>query len=800
MRRQLRSSIRSRGQQTAVNIVSRTFGWSLRLVARLMGAAAVLAASTVLVPPPAHAADKAEAATIPLSVAVFTTTSTRPERCYESGGSRAIRHFVTQEIARINREGGFAGHTLGIQFLDDNQDPERTIANTRQAIANKNTVAMVGMSSIARAADVFKAVGQEIGDSGIPFLSDIGLSGAFGKQTNVYSIRTSQEDERIPVMQVFIKDLQVKRIAFIGIKGNLNSDLLGDGIGKMRDGPTLVSDHRLPVAERKLDTAALAKAIEDIKQREADLIIVGAGGRLGADVLAGLVEEGVKAPLFFSFGVNRVFQLAGVVAYPSPVYQLAWDGPTDSFNERLRQRILRSNPERLIFGGIRNPSAPGWKTGECRNPEEEDPDAPPSVFDPRNLFAIGLGTQYADMVALIAEAVKGARADADVAQLRRQILEELKTTYVVGSGAFRGQFDNWSFRRASRTASRTPLILHRPAGATSMQLAPNQYVRVRSDGLRRIRTLYLDVDMIRLFRVDDNEKSFFAEFYLTMANDGASDIEQIEFANAFLDPETKDQLLSIRQIHGGGPSDTYPEATKLYRVSGKFMFRPEFGQYPFDTQKFMVELQPKYGDAPFIIQPPAVKSRDRNFESEGWNWNDQYVGYDEDFIPIVDARTGERSIVPFYKGNFSWIMQRAATDYYLRVVIPLFFILIVAYLSIFIPKVNFEAIITIQVTALLSAVALYLAIPKVDAEEATISDKIFLFDYMAVSLMIGLSIIRVNPWVSRIPGAEFTVAVLHVLVLPTLVIAMAAYTLGLTLSPDQSLSAVWDALMGLIRG
>jgi hypothetical protein len=278
-----------------------------------------------------------------------------------------------------------------------------------------------------------------------------------------------------------------------------------------------------------------------------------------------------------------------------------------------------------------------------------------------------------------------------------------------------------------------------------------------------------------------------------------SDIEQLEFANAFLDPETKDQLLSIRQIHKGGQSDTFPESMKLYRVSGKFMFRPDFSQYPFDTQKFSIELQPKYGDAPFIIQPPPANLRDRRIDAEGWIWSDQYVGYDEDFIPLIDARNDQKSIVPFYKGNFSWIMRRAATDYYLRVVIPLIFILIVAYLSIFIPKANFEAIITIQVTALLSAVALYLAIPKVNSEEATISDKIFLFDYMAVSLMIGLSIIRVNRWLGKVPGAGLVVSILHIFVLPILVLAMVAYTLGLTLSPDQSLAEVRDALLRSIR-
>ena len=47
--------------------------------------------------------------------------------------------------------------------------------------------------------------------------------------------------------------------------------------------------------------------------------------------------------------------------------------------------------------------------------------------------------------------------------------------------------------------------------------------------------------------------------------------------------------------------------------------------------------------------------------------------------------------------------------------VPLGFILFVAYLSIFIPRTHFEAIVTIQVTALLSAVALYLSLPKLDS-------------------------------------------------------------------------------------
>jgi hypothetical protein len=122
-------------------------------------------------------------------------------------------------------------------------------------------------------------------------------------------------------------------------------------------------------------------------------------------------------------------------------------------------------------------------------------------------------------------------------------------------------------------------------------------------------------------------------------------------------------------------------------------------------------------------------------------------------------------------------MKRQTTDYYLRVVAPLAFIILIAYMSIFIPVAHFEAIVTIQVTALLSAVALYLALPKVDSDTATLSDRIFLFNYMAFSLMITISIIRMNRFVASRKWLQRSLGFVHVVGVPILVAGMAIYVL-----------------------
>jgi hypothetical protein len=321
----------------------------------------------------------------------------------------------------------------------------------------------------------------------------------------------------------------------------------------------------------------------------------------------------------------------------------------------------------------------------------------------------------------------------------------------------------------------------RPNGLGASQLAPVQFVRLRNDKYRWVDTLYVDIDLIRTFRVDDNDKSFFADFYISMRGKNAS-IDQIEFANAFLDPKTNGRQLNIRKMHDGSPSEVFPAEMKIYLVSGKFMYEPRLANYPFDTQRFAIDIQPKTSETPFIVQPPPHSLRDTAVTTDGWNPKDDYVGYDEDFVPTIDAWNHSQSIVPFYKASFVWLMQRQTTDYYLRVVVPLAFILAVAYLSIFIPSVHFEAIVTIQVTALLSSVALYLALPKLDADSTTLSDKIFLFAYMSVSLMIGISILRVVRVVAGAPRLKKVVAFVHMILVPTLVAAMAFYIYRASLS------------------
>ncbi len=712
----------------------------------------------------------------PFSIAVFI--SSRNDVCHDPGNVAAIRRLATMEQDRINRQGGVLGRQVQVRFLDDARDPQKSIANVRAALADPQTLAMIGISNSNIGKATFDALGKQIGESSIPFISDLSVSSIYEKFPAVFTTRSSQDDERLPILAEFVRNIEVKRPAFVGIKGALFSTSLGDGLKRVLGDRQLVADHRLNLKDDKLDPAEVDAMIANFKDKKPDLLFLSIGSSRTEAVLTQMMTAGVAPPLFVSGRIDAIPSDV-LKRYPNDIYQLAWDGLPEVYNDRLRKLIGRTAPEAWVFEGRKVPEAPGWKTGACKErPEGDSPDP----LESANLRAIGVGTQFADMVGLVAAAARTASPRADVAQTRGHVANQLLTTFADGRGTFKGSFENWSFQPSSRAATRTPLVVMLPRGLGRTQLAPAQYVRLKHDNLRRLNTLYLDIDLIRSHRVDDNEKTFYAEFYLSMYDGNKAAIDQIEFTNAFLDPRTNDRQITVRVLHGGGKSDAYPDNMKIYQISGKFLFEPQLATYPFDTQRFAIDIQPKRGDQPFIVQPPPPHLRDKQVTTDGWDLKDQYVGYDEDFVPVIDAYTHEQSIVPFYKASFVWIMRRQTTDYFLRVAVPLAFILLVAYLSIFIPQHHFEAIITLQVTALLSAVALYLSLPKLDADTATLSDRIFLFDYMLVSLMIGLSILRVNRHVVARKWLKHSFGFAHVTLIPVLVAMLAYYVHRASLS------------------
>ena len=98
-----------------------------------------------------------------------------------------------------------------------------------------------------------------------------------------------------------------------------------------------------------------------------------------------------------------------------------------------------------------------------------------------------------------------------------------------------------------------------------------------------------------------------------MRDSPAASIDKIEFSNAYLDAQSGGgRQITIETVHPAAKARPIPNSMKIYKVSGRFLFEPDSATYPFDTQRFSINLQPKNGEAPFIVQPPPLELRDQS--------------------------------------------------------------------------------------------------------------------------------------------------------------------------------------------
>ncbi|MCB1548558.1 MAG: ABC transporter substrate-binding protein [Hyphomicrobiaceae bacterium] len=644
--------------------------------------------------PPAHAT--AEASGKP-HYSIVVLVSSEPNGT-ESEELRAIRAFVIRRVAMINAAGGVRGHPLRLTFLDDQQSAARTQENVRRALADERLIGIVGLWNSSRGATVVDAIGA----SGIPFISEMSVNKLFAAYPNIYTM-TRSIDHEASAINAFIK-AGYRKVAFVGRDKDAYTSALHRAIS---DGGTPVAVTRHIAADRTLSADEIKQLASELKSSGVDLICVSLGSDAGARLLGALAREGIQLPAFILLGtVGKVLRNPDGAGYPGAMYDVAEGGVPKLNNERLQQFVRSGTFGRDL-----------------------------AIFSPD---ALGYGARYADLVAMITTLAGESEAN-DPRQLRRDIGRAL-SSFTPGNRIYRGWAQDWSFAEG-RASSEQTLIVWRPAGRAFFMLAPLQYVRVGAE-VRTVPVVYVGIDMTRVYNIDTSERTFQADFYLSLKSERDIAVSQIEFTTAARSLLDNRALVSIRELDSGKGRSS--GGVRLYKVSGKFMFNPALEAYPFDTQKLSISFQPLRTTEPFFVQPPPAAARDKLFEVDGWRLATHYVGSDQDLIVTIRDATGDPRTIPFYKFNYTWVVSRLTTDFMLRAAIPLLFIVLVAYLAVFTPRREFEARIAIQVTALLSAIALYLSIAKPSADAATLSDRLFVGSQIAISLLIGLSILETN--------------------------------------------------------
>ncbi len=150
----------------------------------------------------------------------FTSKS---DDCYDSGIVTAIRRIAALAQNYVNRTGGFGGRQLIVNLLDDKRDPNLAAANLASAIADPQTIAMAGFRERHTRQSRFRCRWQ--GPEGEQHSLPLGHYSRQNHRRLSICIHdpSSEDEERMPVINEFIKEMKFARVAFVGLQDNVAS-------------------------------------------------------------------------------------------------------------------------------------------------------------------------------------------------------------------------------------------------------------------------------------------------------------------------------------------------------------------------------------------------------------------------------------------------------------------------------------------------------------------------------------------------------------------------------------------------
>lgn len=609
---------------------------------------------------------------------------------------------IKRKVDQINKMGGINGRELRVKYLDDKGSPEVAREVVQKTITDKHMIGYVGCWSSTRS----KAISEIVGPARMPFIGGYTLTKLFDDYPTMFTAEQSIKD--VSARFDLLLKSKYKRLAFIGKTGDLYTIALLEQMQKLdkADPSVKVVYKKWYPSEYNYTEADYDSLTNDLAETKPDFLLLSFESAITSTFLRHLRQAGINAPVFTALGDLGfvVSQLEGKFA--GELYDLNVVGIPGTYNLRMQEQIPTFMNE---------------------------------VNSGRTLeMQLNFGARLADSIGILAEAAKSDKGN-EVENIREQINKGLKE-FIDGRRIYRGWYEDWYFTKDKAIAGDV-LLAWKPTALPHHILAPDQYMRL-NDTLRKVPVFFTHMDMVEINRVSDTDGSFYATFYMEITSSSKVTIQQIDFTNAARSETSHEYLLDIKPIRMNEITGEMPLYNYMFKISGKFLFEPDLKNYPFDTQKFSIHFQPTSATKPFLVQPSITALHDSVFAIKGWHYRSQYVGYDHDIISYVNTFTDTQHTLPYYKFSYTYVLDRARVDFFLKVFVPLLVILIVTYFSVFIPLLGFETLEGIQVTGLLASIALYFSAYKPEMEYATISDKIFIFTYIMITSLIGTSILQ----------------------------------------------------------
>ena len=268
----------------------------------------------------------------------------------------------------------------------------------------------------------------------------------------------------------------------------------------------------------------------------------------------------------------------------------------------------------------------------------------------------------------------------------------------------------------------------------------------------KTKIVYVGADINEFSQIDvDDEQVFAVDLYLWFRYQGELDIDNITFDNA-VDPV---ELISIKSAQFG--DTTY----KLYRIKARFSGSYDLKNYPFDHHKLHVSFRhPDYNRHELIFVADILGMGDINkteiilsslerARAFGTitDWQPVTGSFFQDVIHEYTNRGnptlfGQKLDIQYSRFNINIEVRRDVLRFMAKTMLPVLFLITLAYLGFYLPGKQFETITGIITGTILSVVFFHVDLSgRLRVGYTVAQDYIFYLIYGMLTVELLLSII-----------------------------------------------------------
>lgn len=194
-----------------------------------------------------------------------------------------IRQGAGAALAHINARGGIHGRTLQLNIMDDTYDPQRTVNNVKQMLADGNTFALLSCVGTANN----KAILAMTEEAGMVHVGPVtGASSLRKGARSVFHVRASYTAEVQRLMQRLV-EMNLKSIGVVYLDNLYGREMLEDAINELdRNGITLVVQAALAT-----DSSNLAAVLTQVTALRPAAVLLATAGSASVGLVRGLKKN-----------------------------------------------------------------------------------------------------------------------------------------------------------------------------------------------------------------------------------------------------------------------------------------------------------------------------------------------------------------------------------------------------------------------------------------------------------------------------------------------------------------------------